>query len=146
MLKKTIKYTDFNGEQREEDFYFNLTQAELIDMDLSEAGGLQEMLRRIVNLRDTSKIITLFKEIILKSVGVKSPDGRKFIKNQEIRDDFAQTQAFSDLYLELISNVDSAIQFVTGIVPADLAEQAKTRYDEATAKGESPLSIVTSNN
>lgn len=129
MLKKTIKYTDFNDVEREEDFYFNLTKAELMDMDLSEQGGLEQMLQRIISLRDTTKIIALFKQLILASVGIKSPDGRKFIKSQEIRDDFEQTQAFSDLYLELVGNVDEAIAFVTGIVPADLAAEAQKEID-----------------
>ena len=104
MLKKTITYTDYDGNVRNEDFYFNLTKAELMEMDLAEAGGLEEMLTRIISLRDTAKIISVFKDIILKSVGIKSPDGRKFIKNQEIRDDFSQTEAFSDLYMEHDSN------------------------------------------
>lgn len=129
MLKKTIKYTDFNDVEREEDFYFNLTKAELMDMDLSEQGGLEQMLNRIISLRDTTKIIALFKQLILASVGIKSPDGRKFIKSQEIRDDFEQTQAFSDLYLELVGNVDEAIAFVTGIVPADLGAEAQKEID-----------------
>ena len=125
MLKKTITYTDYDGNERSEDFYFNLTKAELMEMDLAEAGGLEEMLTRIISMRDTAKIIAVFKEIIMKSVGIKSPDGRKFIKNQEIRDDFAQTEAFSDLYMELITNVDEATAFVKGIVPADLAAEAE---------------------
>lgn len=125
MLKKTIIYTDYDGNVRNEDFYFNLTKAELMEMDLAQAGGLEEMLSRIISLRDTAKIIAIFKEILLKSVGIKSPDGRRFIKNDEIREDFSQTEAFSDLYLELITNVDEATAFITGIVPADLAAEAQ---------------------
>lgn len=130
MLKKTITYTDYDGNERSEDFYFNLTKAELMDMELAQAGGLEEMLNRIISLRDTAKIIAVFKEILLKSVGVKSPDGRRFIKNDEIRDDFSQTEAFSDLYLELVTNVDAATAFITGIVPADLAAEAQKRMAE----------------
>lgn len=117
MLKKTIKYVDYDGNEREEDFYFNLTKAELTEMELSINGGLKKLIEKIVSEQDASKLIQLFKEIILKSYGEKSPDGKRFVKNQELRDNFSQTEAYSELFMELASNAESATLFVNGITP-----------------------------
>lgn len=125
MIKKTIAYTDYNGIERKEDFYFNLTKAEVMELEMSTKGGLAEMIQRIVAAQDQPAIIKVFKELIIKAYGVKSPDGKKFIKNQEVVDDFVQTEAFSELFMELATDADAAAKFVNGIVPANLAEQAK---------------------
>lgn len=125
MIKKTIVYTDYNGVERKEDFYFNLTKAEVMELEMSTKGGLAEMIQRIVAAQDQPAIIKIFKELIIKAYGVKSPDGKKFIKNQEVVDDFVQTEAFSELFMELATDADAAAKFVNGIVPANLAEQAK---------------------
>lgn len=118
MLKKTIKYTDYNGTEREEDFYFNLSRAEVMEMELSTSGGMDKLIERITNEQDSAKIIAIFKDIILKSVGKKSLDGRRFEKSQEIRDDFAQTEAYSELFMELGTNDVAAADFIKGILPA----------------------------
>ena len=118
MLKLTRTYTDYNGLSRTEDFYFNLTQAEVTEMELSVDGGLVEMINRIVAAKDGKQIIALFKDIVLRSYGEKSPDGRRFIKTPEIRDAFAQTEAYSDLFMELATDAKKAAEFVSGIVPA----------------------------
>lgn len=123
MLKKTIEYSDFNGTQRKEDFYFNLSKAEVMEMEMSKKGGLAEEIQRIVAAQDAPAIIQVFKELILKSYGVKSPDGRRFIKSQEIRDDFEQTEAYSILFMELATDADAAAKFVNGIVPADMSQE-----------------------
>lgn len=120
MFKKTIKYEDFNGNEITEDFYFNLTQAELIEMETKQSGGLQAKLERIVNTRDVSAIMDIFKEIITLSYGEKSDDGKHFHKSKEITDSFISTNAYSELYVELLSDVDKAIEFVTKVVPAKL--------------------------
>jgi len=120
MLKKTIKYTDFDGNPREETFYFNLTQAELAEMELSTEGGLSVKLQKIIEAQDNPTIIALFKEIIGKAYGEKSPDGKQFVKNPQIRDAFMQTQAYSDLFMELATNPEAAAAFINGIVPANL--------------------------
>lgn len=125
MIKKTIAYTDYNGIARKEDFYFNLTKAEVMELEMSTKGGLAEMIQRIVAAQDQPAIIKIFKDLIIKAYGVKSPDGKKFIKNQEVVDDFVQTEAFSELFMELATDADAAAKFVNGIVPANLAEQAK---------------------
>lgn len=124
MLKRSITYTDYNGGTRTEDFYFNLTQAEVTEMELSVDGGLVEMINRIVAAQDGKQIIATFKDIILRAYGEKSPDGKRFIKNQELRDAFAQTEAYSILFMELATNADAAAAFVNGIVPAQAAAPA----------------------
>jgi len=120
MLKKTITYEDFNGNTRTEDFYFNLTRAEIAEMELSTPGGLTQLLEKIVSTVDIKAISELFKDLILRSYGEKSPDGKRFIKNQELRDGFSQTNAYSDLFLELASGSESATAFVNGIIPTVL--------------------------
>lgn len=117
MLKKTITYTDYNGTTRKEDFYFNLTQAEVTELEVSVEGGLVEMINRIVAAQNGKVIIETFKDIILCAYGEKSPDGRRFIKNQEVRDAFAQTEAYSKLFMELATDAKAASEFVNGIVP-----------------------------
>ena len=118
MLKKTITYTDYNEVERTEDFYFNLTKAEIMEMELSTTGGLSEMITRIVNAKDAPAIIKIFKELILKAYGEKSADGKRFIKSPEISEAFAQTEAYSILFMELSTNADAAAKFVNAIVPA----------------------------
>lgn len=117
MLKKSMKYTDYNGTERTEDFYFNLTKAEVAEMELSVDGGLVEKLQKIVAAQDGKEIIKTFKDLILRSYGIKSDDGKQFIKNQQVRDNFAQTEAFSDLFMELATNAEAATAFVNGIIP-----------------------------
>ena len=119
MLKKTITYIDYDGNERTEDFYFNLSKAEIMEMELSMPGGMAQTLNKIVAAQDGEKIIKIFKEIILKAYGEKSPDGKRFIKSEELSTAFSQTEAFSQLFVELATNADAAAQFVNGIIPAD---------------------------
>lgn len=117
MLKKKIKYTDYNGVEREETFYFNLNKAEVAEMELEVKGGLSAVIERIVETDDRPKLIAIFKNLILKAYGVKSDDGKRFIKNQELRDEFEQTEAYAELFMELASDTDAATEFVNGIIP-----------------------------
>lgn len=117
MLKKTITYTDFNGVERTEDFYFNLTKAEIAEMELEIPGGMTAMINRITQSQDTPSLIKLFKDLILRSYGKKSDDGRRFIKNQDVVDEFKDSEAYSELFMELATNADAASAFVNGIVP-----------------------------
>lgn len=117
MLKRTITYTDYNGSERTEDFYFNLTQAEVMEMELSTSGGLAELITRIINAKDAPAILKIFKDLVLKAYGEKSPDGKRFIKSEEIATAFSQTEAYSKLFVELASNADAAAEFVNGIIP-----------------------------
>ena len=118
MLKKTFTYTDYNGVERTEDHYFNLSKAELMEMELSTTGGLAEMINKIVAAQDAPQIVKLFKELVLKAYGQKSADGRRFVKSKELSDEFAQTEAYSQLFMELATNAEAASAFVNGIVPA----------------------------
>lgn len=117
MLKKTVTYTDYNGSERTEDFYFNLTKAEIMEMELSTSGGLAEMIQRIVKAQDAPAIIKIFKELVLKAYGEKSPDGKRFVKSEEISTAFSQTEAYSQIFMELATDSDAAAAFVNGIVP-----------------------------
>lgn len=117
MLKKTITYTDYNDVERTEDFYFNLTKAEIMEMEMSTSGGLGEMINKIVAAQDAPSIIKIFKDLVLKAYGQKSPDGRRFIKSEELRREFEQTEAYSQLFMELATNADEASAFVNGIIP-----------------------------
>ena len=117
MIKKTITYEDYNGVSRTEDFYFNLSQAELAEMELSTLGGFSEMIKRIVDAKDTPSLIKVFKDILFKSYGVKSPDGRRFIKSPELSLEFSQTEAYSQLYMELATDAEKASNFINGVIP-----------------------------
>lgn len=120
LLKKTIEYEDFNGETVVEDHYFHLTKADLIELEMGHRGGLHEYLQRIVASEDGKAIITEFKQMILLSYGKRSEDGKRFIKTQEMRDEFVSSEAYSTLFLELCTQADKAAEFVNGIVPAGL--------------------------
>lgn len=120
MLKQTITYTDYNGNERTEDFYFNLTKAEVMEMEMSTSGGLTETIQRIVTAQDAPAIIKIFKDIVLRAYGEKSLDGKRFIKNDELREAFSQTEAYSQLFMELATDADKASKFVNGIMPADM--------------------------
>ena len=124
MIKKTVTYTDFDGNERTEDFYFHLTEQELSEWELSVDGGLSGVLTRIINSKDDKKLIEIFKELLIKSYGVKTPDGRSFIKNKESLDSFIYTQAFSDIYMELATDDKAASEFVNGVIPAHLVDEA----------------------
>lgn len=120
MLKKTITYTDYNGVERKEDFYFNLTKSELMEMELGTTGGLAEMLQKIVDAKDAPTIIKVFKDVVLKAYGEKSADGRSFIKVKDgkpLSEEFSQTEAYSILFMELATDSDAAAKFVNGIMP-----------------------------
>lgn len=123
MLKKTMTYTDYDGNSRTEDFYFNISKAEIIEMQFSETGGLDKLIKKIMDTKDYKKLIDLFKNLIKISYGEKSLDGRTFEKSEEIFKRFEQTEAYSDLFMELATNTDAAINFLTSIVPSDLAKE-----------------------
>ena len=120
MLKKTIKYTDYDGNEREEDFYFNLNKAEVTEMELSKQVGLSEYIKRIVAAQDAPSLIELFKELICKSYGEKSLDGKRFVKSKELTEEFTQTEAYAELFVELASNAEEATKFVNGIMPKNM--------------------------
>lgn len=116
MYKKLIKYEDFNGTQREETKYFNLSKAELMEMELSTKAGVEEMIRVLIATKDNAKIVQTFKDLILKSYGIKSEDGTRFIKTAQLRDEFEQSNAYSEFFIELLSDPDEQVRFINGVV------------------------------
>ena len=125
MIKKTITYNDYDGNERTEDYYFNMSKPELLEWQSSETGGLEKRIDKITKEQNINKIIELMKEIIQKSYGVKSDDGKRFIKNQEVLDEFMQSEAYSELFMELATDADAASEFINGILPKGLAEEAQ---------------------
>lgn len=121
MLKKTIKYEDYNGVERTEDFYFNLSKAECMEMNLERVGGLEGWINEVIQTQDQVSLVKLFKEIILKSYGRKSSDGREFIKSEELRKSFEQTEAYSELYMELVNDAEAASAWVKAVLPKSLS-------------------------
>ena len=133
MFKKTITYTDYNGEKRTEDFYFNLTKAEIAELQVSKNGTLSEYIQRIRQTNDIPELAKLFKTIILTAYGEKSLDGKYFWKERDghkLADDFAQTEAFSDLYIELAQNDDAAADFLMKLIPTEYAAQISKKMQE----------------
>lgn len=133
MLKKSITYEDFNGETVTEDFYFNLSKAELIELEMSHKEGLKESLERIVADEDGKQIIAEMKNIVMKAYGKRSPDGKRFIKNQELRDEFESTEAYSVLFMELVTEADASVLFVTGIMPKGMVDENQGTLTAETA-------------
>lgn len=120
MLKKTITYTDYNGEERTDDFYFNLNKVECMELEFSVSPGetLSNYIQVLVDSQDMGTVIATIKKIVLMSYGIKSPDGKRFIKNAKIRDDFEQSPAFEQLYWDLITDSESAADFLSGVMPS----------------------------
>lgn len=124
VLKKTITYTNFNDEEVSEDFFFHLSKAELVELEMSHEGGLHDALQKIIDAEDGKAIVAEFKKIILNAYGRKSSDGRRFIKNQELREEFESSEAYSTLFMELVTDTEAAVEFINGIIPKGLAEEA----------------------
>ena len=141
MLKKTITYEDYDGTVLTEDFYFHLSKAELVELEVAQKGGLAEKMKQIVESEDGAKIIATFKEIILTSYGIRSEDGKRFIKSEDIRNQFAQTQAYSALFMELSTDANAAAEFIEGIIPAGLAKEIEKSADSEVKKLKDPTSM-----
>lgn len=117
MFKYDIKYTDYNGQERTEPHYFNLSKAELMEMELSTQAGVEEMIRLMIQTNDNAKIVQTFKDLILKSYGIKSEDGRRFIKSKELREAFEQSEAYSEFFMALLANEDGLqTKFINGVI------------------------------
>lgn len=114
MIKKTVKYTDFNGNENEETFYFNLSKAELTMMEVGKPGGMSNYIKEAVESGDNTRLIELFTDLIIESYGVKSEDGKLFIKNSKLKEEFRQSAAFSEIFMEFATNPNAAEAFVKG--------------------------------
>ena len=128
MIKKTVTYKDYNDVERTENFYFNLSKAEVLEMEMGTDGGMAETIQRIIDAKDAPAIIRVFKDLVLKAYGVKSDDGRRFMKvkpdGSRYADDFKETEAYSQIFMELATDADADAKFVNVIVPSDLAQKA----------------------
>lgn len=134
MYKITKTYKDYDGNERTEDFYFNLTKAEILETQLSINGGLEKMVQKIINTQDSAAMIKLFKDLVLLAYGEKSEDGRRFIKSKEVKDNFSETEAYSEIFVELATDDKAAAAFMNGIIPQE--------YRDEMAKAQiSPLPI-----
>lgn len=120
MHKREITYTDYNGEEVTDTFYFNLTKSELVELEVNYEAGLESTIKKIIETKDNKALIEQFKRIILLAYGVKSDDGKRFIKNDATREEFSQTAAYDSLFMELATNDSSAATFVTSILPRDM--------------------------
>lgn len=140
MLKRDITYKDFDGNEVTETFYFNLSRTELVDLELSYDGGLEAAINRIIESKDVKALINEFKRIVLESYGVKSEDGKRFIKNDEVREAFSQTAAYDSLFFELATNADAAADFVKGIVPFELTELSQPNVENVQLPPAPPTS------
>lgn len=148
MLKKNVTYEDFNGDSVTETFYFNLSKAELLELEVGFQGGLAETIQKIVKTNDNKTLFDIFKKIVLMSYGVKSDDGRRFIKNDTLREEFMQTAAFDTIFMELATNDKAAADFINGIVPKDLGEavaQEMTKTQESLPNADNDSSSTTPN-
>ena len=124
MVVEKIKYTDFNGIEREEEFMFNLTEAEITEMELTTDGGLSDSIKKIIAAQDTPQIIKVFKMLLLKSYGEKRADGRRFVKSEKLSEEFSQTNAYSQLFMKLATDDKAAVAFINGIMPDSMQEKA----------------------
>ena len=125
MLKKTVTYTDYNGVERTESFYFNLTKAEIVEMELGVDGGWTARMQNIIDSKDGPTIMREFKKLIMLSYGEKSEDGKRFIKSKELSEKFIQTEAYNTIFMEIVTDSKAAAEFANGILPED----SKSRQD-----------------
>jgi hypothetical protein len=132
MFKRDVTYEDFDGEKVTETFYFNLTKSELVELEVNYKEGLKEALQRIIKAQDHKQLIAEFKNIVLLSYGIKSDDGRRFVKSDALREEFSQTAAYDALFMELATNENSAAAFVNGIVPKDFAKELEKAQNGST--------------
>ena len=133
MYKKTVTYTDYNDNERTEDFYFSFTKAELLDKQMSVAGGYATVIDNIAKTKDLPAMIKIFKELVMEAYGVKSDDGRRFVKSEELTREFMETPAFSEIYMGLVTDDEAAAEFINKVFPSSLvAEIEKAKKENPT--------------
>lgn len=138
MYTITKTYIDWNGMERTEDFRFNFTKAELMEMQYEQEGGMREYLQRIIDSKNQKEIMRLFKELVLNAYGEKSDDGKHFLKSETIREKFAATPVYSEIFMELSTDAEAASAFVNGIMPADIDRSAFN-----AKPGQAPIAVAT---
>lgn len=130
MIKKTVTYTDFNGTERTENYYFHFSQAELLDMEMGVDGGFAERIKKMIDTKDQKELLKIIKKFVYDAYGVKSGDGRRFIKSEEVKAEFVESPAYSIIFMELVTDDEVAAEFVNGVIPDDM----KAQYSAALAK------------
>lgn len=120
MLKRDITYEDYDGQTVTETFYFNITKSELVELEVSHKKGFAEAMQDIIKANDNKTLIAEFKKLVLLAHGVKSDDGKRFIKSDESRTEFSQTAAYNALFMEIATDDDAAVEFIQGILPKDM--------------------------
>ena len=136
-----ITYEDYNGVEKKKDFFFNLTETEITKMELEVPGGLAGMIERIVDAQDTPEIMKVFDDILCRAYGEKSPDGDRFIKSPEISEAFAQTEAYNQLYMKLVTDDVYASTFISEVIPKKYAKLLAEK--EAAASSELANGVLT---
>lgn len=131
MIKKTVTYIDYNDVERTETFYFHFTEAEILDMEMGTEGGFAERVQRIIDAKDQTSLLKVIKNFVLDAYGVKSEDGRRFIKSKEVKDAFVECPAYSEIYMELLTDDTVAAEFVNKVIPDNMQE----RFAKLVAKG-----------
>ena len=154
MLKKIVHYTDFNGADRKDELYFNLTEIELTTIQAASKEGIEKELQTAVDDKDVYKILEIIKLLIHKSYGIKSADGRYFEKSPEILHKFLSSAAYDSLMMDLFTDGGArGAEFIQGLMPADLVARATAKvsgqavpsenminpYDVAHAVGQSAV-------
>jgi hypothetical protein len=144
MLKLPTTYEDYNGVTHTEDFYFNITKPELIELEVEYKMGFQEHLQAIIETEDRKQLIAEFKRILTMTYGQKTPDGKRFIKNDELTEAFTQHPAYPVIYMLLATDYNYAADFIAGIVPKDMSGDVRKELDNQTRGGEdlAPLQSV----
>lgn len=138
MLKKTITYEDFNGDMVTEDHFFHISKADLVELEVSHEGGMATWLQKIVESNNGKDIIEEFKKLLLMSYGKKSADGKRFIRTPEMREEFLSSEAYSTLFMELVTDATAAAAFVNGIVPKNLEADLANIQQPAPVAGTPP--------
>jgi hypothetical protein len=146
MFSRTFEYTGYDGQPHKDTWWFNLSEAELYKLELSNLGGMNGMMNKLLRESKPGEIVDLFEKLILSAVGERSVDGRKFIKNEEIRQDFYQSKAYSDLFVELVKSGEKLAEFLRGAIPAEVAEALAKAEKEKEAEEKAKLEVVKDEN
>lgn len=146
MFSRTFEYTGYDGQTHKDTWWFNLSEAELYKLELSNLGGMNGMMNKLLRESKPGEIVDLFEKLILSAVGERSVDGRKFLKNEEIRQDFYQSKAYSDLFVELVKSGDKLAEFLRGAIPAEVAEALAKAEKEKEAEEKAKLEVVENEN
>lgn len=141
MLIRPIKFEDLDGNEVTENFHFNLSKPELIEMEVEHEGGFKFMIEKIIGTNDRKGLIEQFKKLILMTYGVRSDDGKRFVKSDQLREEFTQTPAYEVLFMELATDDGAAIAFLNGVLPRDMrgtVDQVAKEMASAAPAGPTP--------